>query len=138
MEAEPRMGNLILASLLVLAGAVQASASDTYVLRDTLQPGGHDRSLAAKRADGRNRIGKSTSPRRGEVNRIRGEADQPKLIAYEDRLKSASSTSEARAPLPAIDEPAAIHMPPRDLAPARSILAAKPSQGLKVCLASSL
>ncbi len=53
LEAEPRMRNLILASLLVLAGAVQASASDTYVFRDTLQPGGHDRSLAAKRADGR-------------------------------------------------------------------------------------
>lgn len=53
MAAEPRMRKLILASLLVLAGAVQASASDTYVFRDALQPGGHDRGMAAKRADGR-------------------------------------------------------------------------------------
>jgi hypothetical protein len=52
-KAVPRMRVLIVASLLVLAGAVQASASDTYVFRDALQPGGHPRSMAAKRADGR-------------------------------------------------------------------------------------
>ena len=47
------MRTLIVAPLLVLAGAVQASASDTYIFRDTLQPSGHYRSMAAKRADGR-------------------------------------------------------------------------------------
>src|SRR6476469_5007090 len=53
LKSGARMRTLIVAPLLVLAGAVQASASDTYIFRDTLQPRGHYRSMAAKRADGR-------------------------------------------------------------------------------------
>jgi hypothetical protein len=47
------MKRIIIASMLLLSSAVYASAADTWVFRDTLRPGGHERSMAAKRADGR-------------------------------------------------------------------------------------
>ena len=41
-----------LATALVLGGMLPAAHADTWVFRDTLRPNGHERSMAAKRADG--------------------------------------------------------------------------------------
>ena len=43
----------ILGTVLILGGALNAARADTWVFRDTLRPNGHDRGMAAKRADGR-------------------------------------------------------------------------------------
>ena len=51
-----------LSTTLLLAGMLRAAHADTWVFRDTLRPNGHDRSMAAKRADGR-KCGASRSGR---------------------------------------------------------------------------
>jgi hypothetical protein len=48
-----RMKRTILSTVLILGGMLNAARADTWVFRDTLRPNGHDRSMAAKRADGR-------------------------------------------------------------------------------------
>jgi hypothetical protein len=47
------MKRTIIGTLLILGGMLNAAHADTWVFRDTLRPNGHDRSMAAKRADGR-------------------------------------------------------------------------------------
>jgi len=47
------MKRRIVAATLILGGMLNAAHADTWVFRDTLRPGGHDRGMAAKRADGR-------------------------------------------------------------------------------------
>jgi hypothetical protein len=47
------MKRTILSTVLILGGMLNAARADTWVFRDTLWPNGHDRSMAAKRADGR-------------------------------------------------------------------------------------
>lgn len=47
------MNRAIVAATLILGGMLNAAQADTWVFRDTLRPGGHDRGMAAKRADGR-------------------------------------------------------------------------------------
>ena len=47
------MKRLVLGTVLILGGMLRAASADTDVFRDTLRPGGHDRSMAAKFADGR-------------------------------------------------------------------------------------
>ena len=42
----------ILSTILILGGTLTAAHADTWVFKDTLRPGGHERSMAAKRADG--------------------------------------------------------------------------------------
>ena len=42
----------MLAATLILGGMLTAAHADTWVFKDTLRPGGHERSMAAKRADG--------------------------------------------------------------------------------------
>jgi hypothetical protein len=44
---------MIIGSVLVLGAMLNAANADTWVFRDTLRPNGHDRSMTAKRADGR-------------------------------------------------------------------------------------
>lgn len=51
-----------LSTTLLLVGMLRAAHADTWVFRDTLRPNGHDRSMAAKRADGR-KCGASRSGR---------------------------------------------------------------------------
>jgi uncharacterized low-complexity protein len=41
-----------LSTTLLLVGMLRAAHADTWVFRDTLRPSGHDRSMAAKHADG--------------------------------------------------------------------------------------
>jgi hypothetical protein len=52
-------------AVLMLGSALSAARADTWVFRDNLRPNGHDRSMAAKRADARkcgaNRSGRSFS-----------------------------------------------------------------------------
>ena len=43
----------ILSAVLILGGVLSAARADTWVFRDTLRPKGQDRSMAAKRTDGR-------------------------------------------------------------------------------------
>src|SRR3979490_2214616 len=57
-----RMKRTILSTVLFLGGMLRAAHADTWVFRDTLRPNGHDRSMAAKRADGR-KCGASPSGR---------------------------------------------------------------------------
>jgi hypothetical protein len=47
------MKRTIVAAALILGGMLNAAHADTWVFRDTLRPGGHDRGMATKRADGR-------------------------------------------------------------------------------------
>jgi hypothetical protein len=47
------MKRTILSTVLILGGMLNAARGDTWVFRDTLRPNGHDRSMAAKRIDGR-------------------------------------------------------------------------------------
>jgi hypothetical protein len=47
------MKRLIFVTIVIFGGMVGAASADTDVFRDTLRPGGHDRSMAAKFADGR-------------------------------------------------------------------------------------
>jgi hypothetical protein len=47
------MKRTIVAATLILGGMLSAAQADTWVFRDASRPGGHDRSMAAKRADGR-------------------------------------------------------------------------------------
>jgi hypothetical protein len=47
------MKRLVFGTALILAAMLTAASADTDVFRDTLRPGGHDRSMAAKIADGR-------------------------------------------------------------------------------------
>jgi hypothetical protein len=47
------MKRTIVAAALILGGMLNAAQADTWVFRDTQRPGGHDRGMAAKRADGR-------------------------------------------------------------------------------------
>ena len=42
----------LLATTLILGGMLTAAHADTWVFRDNLRPNGHERSMAAKRADG--------------------------------------------------------------------------------------
>jgi len=51
-----------LSTTLLLVGMLRAAHADTWVFRDTLRPNGHDRSMAAKRTDGR-KCGASRSGR---------------------------------------------------------------------------
>jgi hypothetical protein len=44
---------LILVTVVIFGGMLGVASADTDIFRDTLRPGGHDRSLAAKFADGR-------------------------------------------------------------------------------------
>jgi hypothetical protein len=43
----------VLGTMLVLGGMLTAASADTWVFRDALRPNGHDRTKAAKLADGR-------------------------------------------------------------------------------------
>lgn len=43
----------ILGTILILGRMLNLAHADTWVFRDTLRPNGHDRTMAAKRADGR-------------------------------------------------------------------------------------
>lgn len=43
----------ILGTMLILGGMLTTAHADTWVFKDTLRPNDHDRSMAAKRADGR-------------------------------------------------------------------------------------
>jgi hypothetical protein len=43
----------VLSTTLILGGMLNAANADTWVFKDMLRPNGHDRSVAAKRADGR-------------------------------------------------------------------------------------
>jgi hypothetical protein len=52
---------IFLGAMLVLGGMLTAAHADTWVMRDTLRPNGHERSMAAKRADAR----KCGAPRSG-------------------------------------------------------------------------
>jgi hypothetical protein len=56
------MKRTILAAMLFLGGMLNAAHADTWVFKDTLRPNGHDRTMAAKRADGR-KCGASRSGR---------------------------------------------------------------------------
>jgi hypothetical protein len=51
-----------LSTTLLLVGMLRVAHADTWVFKDTLRPNGHDRSMAAKRADGR-KCGASRSGR---------------------------------------------------------------------------
>ena len=42
-----------LGAILILGGMLTAAHADTWVMKDTLRPNGHERSMAAKRADAR-------------------------------------------------------------------------------------
>ena len=42
----------LLGPVLILGGMLTAAHADTWVFKDTLRPNGHERSMAAKRADG--------------------------------------------------------------------------------------
>jgi hypothetical protein len=43
----------VLGTMAIMGGLPNAASADTWVFRDTLRPGGHDRTMAAKLADGR-------------------------------------------------------------------------------------
>jgi hypothetical protein len=47
------MKRILLGATLILSGMLTAAHADTWVMRDTLRPNGHERSMAAKRADAR-------------------------------------------------------------------------------------
>jgi hypothetical protein len=47
------MKRLVLGTVLILGGMLSAASAETDIFRDTLRPGGHDRGMAAKFADGR-------------------------------------------------------------------------------------
>jgi hypothetical protein len=47
------MKRMIIGSALILGAMLNAANADTWVFKDALRPHGHDRSMAAKRADGR-------------------------------------------------------------------------------------
>jgi hypothetical protein len=47
------MKRTIIAAVLILGGLLNTAKADTWVSRDIHRPNGHDRSMAAKRADGR-------------------------------------------------------------------------------------
>jgi hypothetical protein len=47
------MRRTIITAALILGGMLSAAHADTWVFRDTLRPGGHDRNMAVKQADGR-------------------------------------------------------------------------------------
>jgi hypothetical protein len=47
------MQRMMIGAVLILGGMLNAANADTWVFKDTLRPNGHDRSMAAKRADGR-------------------------------------------------------------------------------------
>jgi hypothetical protein len=47
------LGTQALGTVVILCGMIGAASAETDVFRDTLRPGGHDRSMAAKIADGR-------------------------------------------------------------------------------------
>jgi hypothetical protein len=47
------MKRLVLGTVAILCGMIGAASAETDIFRDTLRPGGHDRSMAAKIADGR-------------------------------------------------------------------------------------
>jgi hypothetical protein len=47
------MKRIIIGTVLILGGMINAASADTWVFRDIQRPHGHDRSMAAKRADGR-------------------------------------------------------------------------------------
>ena len=47
------MQRRFLGTMLILGGMLTAAHAETWVMKDTLRPNGHDRTLAAKRADAR-------------------------------------------------------------------------------------
>jgi hypothetical protein len=47
------MKRVILGTILILGGMLNAASADTWVFRDIQRPNGHDRGMAVKRADGR-------------------------------------------------------------------------------------
>jgi hypothetical protein len=47
------MKRAIIGTMLILGATLTTAHADAWVFRDTLRPNGHDRSMAAKRADGR-------------------------------------------------------------------------------------
>ena len=47
------MKRKLLGTMLILGGMLTAAHADTWVMRDTLRRNGHERSMAAKRADAR-------------------------------------------------------------------------------------
>jgi len=47
------MQRRFLATMLILGGMLTAAHADTWVMKDTLRPNGHERSVVAKRADAR-------------------------------------------------------------------------------------
>ena len=47
------MKRKLLGTMLILGGMLTAAHADTWVMRDTLRHNGHERSMAAKRADAR-------------------------------------------------------------------------------------
>ena len=47
------MKRVIISTMLILGGMLNAAIADTYIFKDTLRPHGHDRGMAVKRADAR-------------------------------------------------------------------------------------
>ena len=47
------MKRIIIGTMLILGGMLNAASADTWVFRDIERPHGHDRGMAVKRADGR-------------------------------------------------------------------------------------
>ena len=48
---EEKLKLILLSVILILCGVANALAADTYVFKDVLRPGGHDRTMAQKQAD---------------------------------------------------------------------------------------
>jgi hypothetical protein len=52
-QGDHKMKRTMIATALILGGMLNAAQADTWVFKDMQRPNGHDRSMAAKRADGR-------------------------------------------------------------------------------------
>ena len=70
------MKRKLLGTMLILGGMLTATHADTWVFTDTLRPNGHERSMAAKRADfrkcgaerGGRSINNATAPQNAAVH----------------------------------------------------------------------
>ena len=99
-----------LSTTLLLVGMLRAAHADTWVFRDTLRPNGHDRSMEAKRADGRkcgaSRSGRSFSdaaaPNMRECMFVRGWA-LDHIIPDPTSLHARAGGSGDDSPSPPID-----------------------------------
>ena len=99
-----------LSTTLLLVGMLRAAHADTWVFRDTLRPNGHDRSMAAKRADGRkcgaSRSGRSftdaAAPNMRECMFVRGWA-LDHIIPGPPSVHAGAGGSGDDSPSPSID-----------------------------------